>query len=317
MIKMRFLVVLLLTLNMIDVNAQFASNFNSSNNWSMNKKEIFFAVGATQFLGDLGGRDQIGTQNSIIDLDWPATRYNIGAGFRFRFHPMFATSTHLNAGMVSGDDANTDEIVRRSRNLSFRSPMVELSQRLDIILLANEKVGARYRIKGLKGARGKASQLYIFSGIGGIFFNPQMRINGNWTNLRPLSTEGQGLEGGVDPYSRITLTIPTGIGFKLGLGRFWRIGMELTYHKTFSDYIDDVSTNYYDPNVLASSFGPEAAYASNPAIENHSWFAPGQQRGNPDDNDAYFLANVVLTRNITYPKPKGGSRVKWKGRTKF
>jgi hypothetical protein len=313
----RFTVVLLLTFSSSGLIAQFASNFNSSNNWSMNKREIFFSIGATQFLGDLGGRDQIGTQNSIIDLDWPATRYNIGAGFRYRFHPMFATSTHLNAGMISGDDANTDEIVRRSRNLSFRSPIVELSQRLDIILLANEKIGARYKIKGLSGSRSKADQLYVFSGIGGIFFNPQMRINGAWTNLRPLSTEGQGLDGGVDPYSRITLTIPTGIGFKLGLGRFWRIGMEFTYHKTFSDYIDDVSTNYYDPNVLASTIGAEAAYASNPAIENHSWFAPGQQRGNPEDNDAYFLANIVLTRNITYPKSKGGARVKWKGRTKF
>jgi hypothetical protein len=299
------------------VTAQFSSNFNSSNNWSMNKKEIFFAVGATQFLGDLGGRDQIGTQNSLIDLDWPATRYNLGGGFRYRFHPMFATSTHLYAGMVSGDDAHTDEIIRRSRNLSFRSPIVELSQRLDVILWANEKVGARYKIGGLKGARPKSDQIYLFSGVGGLFFNPQMRIDGEWTNLRPLRTEGQGLPGGTDEYSRITLTIPTGIGFKLGIGRFWRIGMEFSYHKTFSDYIDDVSTNYFDPSILLNEVGPLAEFASNPAIENHSWFAPGQQRGNPEDNDAYFLANIVLTRNITYPKPKGGARVKWKGRTKF
>jgi hypothetical protein len=308
-----FLLILLSELSF----SQFSSNFNSSNNWSMNKKEIFFVFGATQFLGDLGGRDQIGNQNSIIDLDWPATRYNIGLGYRYRFHPMFATSTHLNAGMVSGDDSNTDEIVRRSRNLSFRSPIVELSQRLDIIIWANEKVGTRYKIKKLRGARRKADQIYLFSGIGGLFFNPQMRIGGQWTNLRPLRTEGQGLPGGKDEYSRITLTIPSGIGFKVGMGRFWRIGMEFSYHKTFTDYIDDVSTEYYDPNILLNQVGPEAQYASNPAIENHSWFAPGQQRGNPEDNDAYFLANIVLTRNITYPKPKGGTRVKWKGRTKF
>ena len=299
------------------VEAQMASNFNSNNNWSRHKKEIFFAVGATQFLGDLGGRDQIGTNFSPMDIDWAATRYGAGGGFRYRFHPMFATTSQLYFGMVSGDDANTDETIRRSRNLSFRSPIIELSQRIDFILLANEKVGARHSRQGLIGARHKADQLYLFAGIGGFFFNPQMNINGTWTNLRPLRTEGQGLPGGADEYSRISVSMPMGIGGRLGLGQFWRVGMEISWHKTFTDYIDDVSTDYYDPNVLANEIGPEAAYASNPAIENQHWFAPGQQRGSPDDNDSYILMNIVVSRNITYPKPKGGRRVRWKGRTKF
>jgi hypothetical protein len=283
----------------------------------MNKKEIFFSIGATQFLGDLGGRDQIGTQKSLVDIDWNMTRMGIGAGYRFRFHPMWAWSTQLYAGMLRGDDANTNEIVRRSRNLHFRSPIVEWSNRIECIVYANERVGARYKVQGLKGFRTSSEVVYLFTGISGIFFNPQMQINGTWTNLQPLRTEGQGLVDGVDEYSRVTVAIPFGVGFKIGIGQYWRVGMEFIYNKTFTDYIDDVSTNYYDPNVLAAQIGPDAAFASNPAIENHNWFAPGQQRGNPDDNDAYFFTNIVLTRNITYPKPKGGSRIRWSGRTKF
>lgn len=313
--KKTFILILLLVAS--EAYGQLASNFNSSKNWSMNKKEIFFTVGATQFLGDLGGRDKIGTQKSLADIDWGSTRMGFGFGYRYRFHPMFATSTHLYAGLLSGDDSKTNEIIRRSRNLHFRSPVVELSQRIEFNILANEKVGARYSIKGLKGARYKADLLYVFTGIGGTFFNPQANINGSWENLRDLKTEGQGLPGGPDEYSRITASIPIGIGFKLGIGQFWRIGMEFSYHKTFTDYMDDVSGNYYDPDVLAAEIGANAAYASNPAIENQGWFAPGQQRGNPDDDDAFFLANIVVTRNITYSKPKGGRRVKWKGRTKF
>src|SRR5690554_7095016 len=90
--------------------------------------------------------------------------------------------------------------------------------------------------------------------------------------------------------------------------------MEISYNKTFTDYIDDVSTVYYSPSTLASEVGSDAVYAANPAIENHSWFGEGMQRGNSEDKDAYLFANIVLTRNITYPKPKRGSRVKWKDR---
>lgn len=315
-IHMRLLIYIVVLGFSVSSWGQFASNFNSSRNWSMNKHELFFALGATQFLGDLGGLNQVGSQKSIIDLDWPATRPGIGVGYRFRFHPMWATSTQLYFGLLNGDDANTDEIIRRSRNLSFRSPIVELSQRIECILFANERVGARYKIRGLKGSRPKADVFYVFSGISGFYFNPQTKINGGWTNLRPLRTEGQGLPGGADEYGKFNFAIPLGVGFKLGIGNFWRIGMELSYNKTFTDYIDDVSTDYYDPSILAAEVGQDAVYAANPAIENHSWFTAGQQRGNPDDKDAYLFANITLTRNITYPKPRS-SRIKWKGRTKF
>lgn len=296
---------------------QMSSNFNSSKNWSMNKHEVFFAVGPTFFLGDLGGLNKEGTQKSIVDLDFSSTRVGGGLGYRFRFHPRWATSTQLYFALVDGKDSNTDEIIRRSRNLSFRSPILELSQRLELIILANEKVGARYNIRGLKGMRPRADVLYVFSGISGFYYNPQTQINGKWTNLRPLRTEGQGLPGGADEYGMFSLAIPFGVGFKFGIGQFWRLGMEISYNKTFTDYIDDVSTVYYSPSTLASEVGSDAVYAANPAIENHSWFGEGMQRGNSEDKDAYLFANIVLTRNITYPKPKRGSRVKWKGRTKF
>ncbi|WP_133122179.1 DUF6089 family protein [Brumimicrobium salinarum] len=281
----------------------------------MNKHEIFFAVGPSQFLGDLGGLNREGTQKSIVDLDWSSTRIGGGLGYRFRFHPRWATSTQLYFALVNGADSNTDEIIRRSRNLSFRSPILELSQRIEFIILANEKRGARYGLG--KGMRTKADMLYIFTGISGFYYNPQTKINGSWTNLRPLKTEGQGLPNGADEYGNLSLAIPFGIGFKIAIGEFWRIGMEVSYNKTFTDYIDDVSTEYYDPAILASEVGQDAVYAANPAIENHSWFTEGMQRGNDQDKDAYLFANIVLTRNITYPKPKRGRRVKWRGRTKF
>lgn len=294
------------------------TNFNTQRNWSLNKKEILFGVGATQFLGDLGGRDRIGTDYSLRDLDFKSTNLGGMVGFRYRFHPFWATTTTLNVGMVRGNDALTNEIIRNSRNLHFRSIIVELAQRIEFIVLSDEKFGARYKIKGLKSAKERNTQLYVFGGVGVAYFNPQAQYQGSWVNLRPLKTEGQGMEGGPKPYGPVTLTIPAGIGFRMGIGRMWRLGVEATYVKTFTDYIDDVGGVYYDPAVLASQVGQESAYLSNPSHQNTTWFTTGAQRGDKQ-KDAYFYLNVVAYRNITY-KDYGSERRKhvWKGgRYKF
>lgn len=99
--------------------------------------------------------------------------------------------------------------------------------------------------------------------------------------LKPLSTEGQGFPGGAEPYSNFGIAIPFGFGMRKSINRTLGIKLELTHRFTFTDYIDDVSTVYYDPNYLATNVSPQAAYFSNPELGN-LWdrvTAPGQQRG--------------------------------------
>lgn len=310
------------------------TNFNTQSNWALNKKEILFGFGATQFTGDLGGRDQIGTDYSLADIDWASTSLGGMVGYRFRFHPRWATSTTLNIGMVRGNDALTNELVRESRNLHFRSMFFELQQRIEVILIANEKFGNSY---GLGGHRSKMKnrneQVYLFTGVGVNYFNPKAQFNGEWIALRPLNTEGQGSnetftaydsDGNKDytppsQYALVTATIPFGIGMRMGIGRMWLIGLEATYVKTFTDYMDDVSGYYADPAYIqAVSSNPTAAvYLANPAQDNTTWFAPGQQRGDKQ-KDAFYTANLVVARNITYKDyAKSRRQNKWRGRYKF
>lgn len=299
------------------VSCSFAqhSNFNTQRNWSMNKKEIVFGIGGTQFLGDLGGRNRIGKDYSLADIDIPSTGIGGMIGYRYRFHPYWATTSSLNIGMLRADDAKTSEIIRNSRNLHFRSLIVEVHQRLELIVYAKEKVGARYKVRGHNYAKNKNTQVYLFGGVGVSYFNPKAKYNGSWVALRPLNTEGQGMPGGADKTMPITLTLPVGFGARVGIGQMWRLGIEATYVKTFSDYIDDVHGVYYDPAKLGSS---QAAYLSNPAQNNSQWFNPGQQRGDKQ-NDAYFYLNIVAQRNITYKSyTKQRSKYTWKGgRYKF
>lgn len=291
------------------------TNFNTQRNWSMNKKELMIGLGATSFLGDLGGANQNGTDYSLKDLDFPSTGFGGSIGYRYRFHPYYATSTILNIGMVRGDDAKTGDLIRNSRNLHFRSPIINLSQRFEVILLANEKIGRRFNIPGLKGFKDHNEQFYIFTGIGITYFNPKAKYNGSWTALRPLNTEGQGLSGGPSEYLPVTATIPFGVGVRMGINRFWRVGIEATYVKTFSDYIDDVHGTYYDPAIIGATNGAEAAYLSNPASQNASWFGPGDQRGDKQ-NDAMIYLNLTVYRNLTYSTVGRGPHIRF-GRPKY
>lgn len=290
-----------------------ASNFNSKKNWKMNRKELMIQAGATQFLGDLGGRDQIGTDYSLVDIDFPSTSLNAAIGYRYRFAPHFATTSLLNVGLLRGSDALTADPDRNARNLAFRSPIINLNQRIEWLIFVNEKYGKRYNMKGIKGFGEHHDQVYVFAGIGVAYFNPQAPYKNGWENLRPLKTEGQGLEGGAKVYLPFTATVPIGIGYRRALTGMWRIGIEATYIKTFSDYMDDVHGFYFDPAILETEVSATAAALSNPSVTNPEWFNPGSKRGEPQ-KDAYFYLNITFYKNFTYkptrkmyvPRYKGG-----------
>lgn len=308
-----FIGVFAILLSVSDSIAQ-TNYFNSSRNWSLNKKEVYFGLSGTQFLGDLGGGPGIGRSNSPLDMDWPATRSGFNAGFRYRFAPRFSTKTNLNWFWINGNDANTENEVRRERNLSFRSMVVEISQQLEFILWYSDNVRSK---KGSnRNYRNNTSQLYLFAGVGAFFYNPKAKTDaGDWVALRPLGTEGQNMSDGPDPYKWFSFSIPTGIGFKTSVGRYWRIGFELSYHKTFTDYMDDVSGNhYYDRAALANN-NPLSAQMTDRSLEGKGWFNQGQQRGNIDDNDAFIMFNIHAIYNISYKKRKRGSSGSM--RTKF
>lgn len=266
-------------------------------NWGPFKHEFIVSAGATQFLGDLGGRDGIGKIRGLADIDWKSTNWNLQLGYRYNINAVFATTTTLTAGQLSGDDALTNEQYRRARNLHFKSPIIELSQRIELTILSSELLRKGNRARHLRHVRNGDIQLYTFSGLGIVYFNPKAKYQGNWVALRPLRTEGQGLEGGPKKYAPVTATIPVGIGFRIAVSKSIRLGIEATYVKTFSDYIDDVHGVYYDPNKLKDEVGETSAYLSNPSENNPKWFQPGNQRGGKG-NDAYFFANFTVAYSL-------------------
>ena len=148
--------------------------------------------------------------------------------------------------------------------------------------------------------------MYAFGGVGGIYYDPRGERNGSWFRLAPLNTEGQGLPGGPNDYSQFTVVIPYGIGIRRNLSGgarsrhfgSWSISLELSVRKTFSDYIDDVSTYYYNDGgsiAIADAYGEAAGYFHDPSGDYvNGGYGELQQRGDPTDNDAYLLGILSL-----------------------
>lgn len=247
-----------------------SQNFTRPGEWKRYRKEVFVTMGTSNFLGDLGGRDKTGTDYSPVDLDFPQTRTAFGVGYRYKIQRWINVAGKFNYLIVRGDDALTADPYRNNRNLNFKSNIFELSGRVEIGWQSN-KAGNRYGIKRTLSRRMKNNNhnIFLFAGIGGFYYNPKGRTpSGAYTKLKPLHTEGQGLDGGPKQYTNYSICLPFGAYYKLVINKQWTVGVEAAWRKTFTDYIDDVGTRYYDKAALAAAYGPLSAQMADPSLGN-------------------------------------------------
>lgn len=284
--------------------------------WTRDRQHLVIGLGGSGFMGELGGADAIGTQG-LKDFNFSATRPSFLAGYRYFIFENVAVTGNFAMGYVAGSDELTAEPFRNNRNIHFRSSILELSSIAEFYLLRLNRQGARYtRITRRVGFRNINASAYLFAGIAGFYFNPQgyfesASYNGSvaaeflppdgWYNLRPLSTEGQGYFPTREKYSPVSLAIPFGLGFTVQLNQDLALGFQYGFRKTFTDFIDDVSTTYVDPKIFSTMFeDPDkialSEHFANPTNNqlSKSVTAPGQQRGNPFNSDAYMFGFITL-----------------------
>lgn len=311
--RVKYLIVLFALL----CGVSHAQYFSKRDSWKKERKEVIMGAGVSNFLGDLGGLNKVGTHYSYADLEFALTRPTTSLGYRYRLNKRFASRTDFSFLMIGGNDKLTQEKYRHNRNLHFKSNVFEFATNIEVSL-SFDRHGNRYHIKKTMLRRYKAysSYYYVFIGIGGFYFNPKANYAGNWYNLQPLSTEGQGLPGGARKYKRIAVSIPIGIGARYKLNAKWTVGIEYNFRKTFTDYIDDVSSVYYDPTILLAVKGPVAVALADPSLglvpgaTSPGGDGVGAQRGNTRDKDSYmnleikvgYVLNPRKKRRITKAK---------------
>jgi hypothetical protein len=249
------------------VLALSSQSFMRPNEWKKFRRELFVTMGTANFLGDLGGRDQKGTDYSPADLNFSQTRTAFGVGARYKLERVVNAAAKFSFLQVSGDDAKTGDRYRNNRNLNFKSNILELSARMEYGYQSVKRGGNRYGIMQTYGRmRNFTHNAFVFAGLGVFYFNPKGRtIEGKWIKLYPLHTEGQGLPGGPKQYKRVSVSFPVGAYYKLTLNKIWSFGIELSFRKTLSDYIDDVGSVYYSKAALEAAYGLQSAQMADPS----------------------------------------------------
>lgn len=256
----------LLILSLV-LSFQFSQAQRRGGSWSYG-----IYVGASNMLSDLGGANANGSFG-FKDMDLQATRPAIGASF-YRHSLGLSVGANVVFTELVGSDAFTEIQSRAQRNLSVRTDLLEANIVAEMHPFSSIPI---------------ASRMHVSAGLGAIYFQPKANYNNEWVKLQPLGTEGQNYIVGATPYNRINVVVPFGAGYKFPLGRFSTLNLDFSFRKSFTDYLDDVSTVYANTAALLETGGELSAALADPSSLN---FAEGSQRGNPNSNDNYFFVGL-------------------------
>jgi Domain of unknown function (DUF6089) len=222
--------------------------------------------GTSTYLGDIANRTVI-----------PNADLNINLGLQYYFTNRISARAEINWFTLAGDDKSATAGGRNFRNLSFQSSCFELSAVGMVNLFAH---GDRYY-------RRPGFNVYGFAGIGLLYFNPKATYKGSSVALQPLKTEGVS-------YSLITPTIPFGLGVRLKVTPQFNIAIEAGLRKTFTDYLDDVSTVYLDNASFTDPIAKALADRRPELPDPYPLNKAGDKRGDPTNNDGYLLLNAKI-----------------------
>jgi hypothetical protein len=242
-----------------------------------------------------------GLSNYHGDMEYKAYGKFTKAAFGITGNYELSSRVNLRAGLtfgkIAGDDKYNVESVRK-RNLNFQSNISEFS-------LLGE-----FNVFNLENIRWTP---YAFAGLAIFHYNPYTTDSaGTKTYLKPLSTEGQGIAGyDTKEYSLTQLALPFGGGIKYSISDNVRIGLEVGMRKLLSDYLDDVSGNYADPNDLLAAKGPKSVELSYRGDEipdgNPAYPQKGAQRGGTRE-DWYYFSGLHLTFRLGNGGGGGGKK---------
>jgi hypothetical protein len=263
------------TLLLIIISLVF--NFASTAQQFKPNTEVGLILGTSYYLGDLN-TTHFNQSSATAGL---VIRKNIDKRFVYKAEVMY-----LN---LKSDERQSSDTIALDRGLHFRSPIYELSGQIEFNFLPYQSGNPLYTWTP-----------FVYTGISIFSFNPQAEnINGEWVDLQELGTEGQGttteFNGNTrSKYSLIQFAVPIGGGLKIAINENFNIVLEYGARKTFTDYLDDVSTTYAGPNINGS-WPVEMSDLAQQMSDPNGTHVKDEQRGNPDKKDWYSFAGITLS----------------------
>lgn len=251
-------------------------------------------LGATNYLGEIGGGEGQG-RAFLLDMKIPFTRYSGGLFVRKKIFEDVSLKMEANWVRIAAQDSLTGAPERRGRNLSFRTDIFEAALFAEYYFYQIDDMSrtSKHRVD---------FKSYLFVGFGAAYFSPfaYSPLDEKWHELRPLMTEGE-----ENHYDEITMILPYGAGFNFTFNKEFRFGLQVAYRQSFTDYLDDISTDYAFDHEFPEETLAESKYFANRTDEamrrerdllpDAGFYEAPSIRGNPDDNDGYLLVQLTVS----------------------
>lgn len=229
-------------------------------------------LGVANYQGDLQAKRVTFKQAKFLG--------SLGAQYDLSEH--FTARTYFTLSSLAADDKYGNSNMK-ARNLNFNTKLFDW------------ELSAQYNILSLNDSWFTP---YLFAGIGLYHFKPYTKApDGTKTYLQPLSTEGEGIIAGKKEYKLTQFNIPLGIGATYAISEDIRVGLELGYRKLFTDYLDDVSTEYVDQATLLAAKGQTAVDLAYRGDEVGAGSYPNAKtaRGSASQKDGYYYMALTVT----------------------
>ena len=243
------------------------------------KFEVGLATGGAIFLGTVSSPNVF---QNVMNM------YN-GLTVNYTIYSNLSAGLTLAIFKLSNSDYNSSNNEQIGRGMSFSTSMMSISPSINYDFVDNRLYTKARRFRPSIGLG-----LDLFS------FTPTGKYLGKEYPLQPLGTGGQLIDSGKKVYSTMSFGYFLNVKLKYQLNRFNSVGIHFSYHKSVSDYLDDVGPDTY-PDVaklLAKSKtnGDAAVYFSNPTSRSIS---PGQVRASPTNPaDKYINFGVFYSRRL-------------------
>lgn len=210
-----------------------------SQNWLLTRYEVHFGIGTTNVFGDVGGTADNSNLYGLKDIKIKETGPSFYIGMRYKFKEKHALKLNLIYGSAKSSDIDGKN---SDRLFSYKTSLFEPSVQYEYYILSDSR---NYRTSRMYNRRGMVNNyavlgIYVYGGVGGIFFNPKFSYN---SSRPPID----GVEF-VDNYKKVSVVVPIGIGLKMAYNKFWSFGFEFGRRFTFTDYLDGLSTSFSHAN---------------------------------------------------------------------
>lgn len=251
----------------------------------VHKGELGASIGLGHYFGDL---------NTNAAINKP--KFSAGVYYLKQFNGYVGMKIDGSYTFLGYSDANSPNVVQRTRNLSFNTDVYELS------------VSGYFNFfKFLPGFPEYSYTPYVSLGVGVFSYDPYAYLGGEKYYLRSLGTEGQGSAAYPErkQYGGTAMSIPLSFGFKYAINERINWYAEVSYRFTGTDYLDDVSTTYAgastfpaDPVTGLPSIAYQLQDRSAEVTGGTAYGDKGRQRGNSTQKDAFATFRVGLSFNL-------------------